>query len=172
MIGQSDIETLHSISGTDLQRSYMWAVALPPEVDASLANPVSDMCRNVAFHGGVKYEVKQMKAGVYTLASQSKQFVNQITMHFLAPFPDFVYTYFRKWIDLSVSVKGAYRPKSGYAFSFDILQIGVDGVVRDKGRLFNAFPTNLAKDDLSFEAGKILNWTVQFSIDRVEWGNG
>jgi hypothetical protein len=177
MAGQTDSETLRSIADTDLQRTYMWVVALPPLPveggDVRLANSVSDLCQSVVFNGGVKHEVKQMKVGVYTLASQSKQTVAAPSMTFLAPAQDIVYSYFRKWLGLSVSLKGAYRPKSEYAFAFDIVQMGVDGTVLDKGRLFGAFPTSMSKGDLSYEgSGKIQTWAIWFSVDRVDWGNG
>lgn len=162
-----DVAALDTLSGTNMQRSYMWQIALPA-IGGEVVPYVEALCRKVDFGGGFSMEVNSTKEGAFTTHASGPVAVSQVSMSFLCAEPDYVLSYFRAWMGKMVDGRSVYQTKSRYASDVTVYQITTDGAYASGAtKLVQAFPMGLGRSVLDFDGERLNTWSVKFSVDRV-----
>jgi hypothetical protein len=151
----------------NLQRAYLWEVALPLIGGSSANTEASKYCQEVEFSDYGMPEPSQMRYAAYQSFYAGFLSVQGIRLTFLKPIPDIVSSYFEAWKKLILDDYGHYFAKTNYAKDMNIRLLDNSGNQTVKFTLVKSFPTAFPEYRLSYQRSEILTVTFGLSCDRV-----
>ena len=152
-----------------LQRSYNWDVFLPFSFGGIPGELVGRYCQAVQFGEYNINEVSSMKYGAFRSFYAGLLEIDKVSMIFVKPVPDVVSLFFRAWKESIIDSQGYYNPKSAYKKNIYVLLEDSTMIPFDRIILKGLFPTIFPAYDISYESEDIVQFTITFSVDRVEY---
>ena len=153
-----------------LQRNYMWDVLLP-DINMSIGGlqglAMTQYVQGVSF-GDYSIEKTMMKFGAYRANFPGLLTVDEMTITFLKPMPDFISSYFYSWKKLIVDDYGLYHPKSEYQKNIYVRFLDQTGVTINRYKLIGCFPIKFPSYNLDYENNEVSKFTVTFAVDKIE----
>lgn len=156
------------VNGKDkFQRTYNWELLLPgigilsPEI-------MGRYIQEVSFGEYSIDEVTKLRYGGEQRGHAGTFSIPRMTVKFLKPVPDLVYTYLMLWKDMIVDSNGFFSAKSKYALPGYIIMFDTTGKQSGSYKVVNMFPLKFPTHSLSYAESSIVSYTVEFNVDRLE----
>jgi len=168
------------LSKSRLQRSYLWDVLLP-DMNSALGSltalggllegfqglAVAQYCQGVQF-GDYDIEDIVMKVGPYQQHFAGLLSVQDVTLTFLKPSPDFVTYYFNGWRDLIIDKTGLYKPKRSYQKNVYVRFLDATGIAINRYKLIGCYPRVFPAYNLDYLSNDITKVVVKLVVDKIE----
>lgn len=154
-----------------LQRDYNWFLMLPDLYGIVVSGAIiAKWCQTVSFRQYDVSEIIKLKKGLDTLHFPDKWDIDRITATFVSPVPDLVSLYFSKWRKLMRDEWGRIGPSDTYKRDMYVILQDRTGIPSNIIKMEGVFPTKQPAYNLSYPGEKVLEYQIDFSVDKIVVG--
>jgi len=151
-----------------LQRTYNWHLMMPHDIGGNIGYLISQYCQEVRFGDYTMSELATMRYGAYQRFYAGLQDIDKVTLSFLVPIDNSVYSYFAGWSELIVDKRGYYHPKNEYKKNIYAIMYDRTSIQSTKFMMKGTFPITKVRADLSYRSEDVLRLNVTLSVDTIE----
>lgn len=148
------------------QRDYNFEF-LPPGLGLYAPETIGQYCQEISFPQYNMTDLNKIQFGGEQRGYAGFFSISSMRATFLKPNPDIVLPYFEAWKRLIVDDKGFFGVKNDYALTSYILIEDVTKDVSTVVKLMGTFPTKFPEHSFSYRSEKVVEYSVEFNIDKV-----
>jgi len=153
---------------TDTQKPYNFEVLMPFSYGGIFGILVSRYCQSVTFGEYSLKDLHRLQYGAEKRSYAKDMDITSITMTFIVPNPDIVARFFHKWREVIVDNDGLHGKKVDYARQIHIALQHNSGIPSNILKCYGVFPIKMPKYAMSYGKDGVLQYQIEFSVDKVE----
>ncbi|MHA1592008.1 MAG: hypothetical protein ACTSUP_06020 [Candidatus Heimdallarchaeaceae archaeon] len=163
------LDSVFGFPRAPMQRNYSWDFVLPSFGLLVDGIAVSKFCQSCKF-GQYSLDEIAIQDGAYKKFFPGILNIETVSATFVTPIPDLVSLYFMNWKKQIVSTDGFYNPSKFYKKNIHIILYSRSGVPSNFIQLNKVFPTKFPAFDLNYNDEKMVEFNVDFKVDKIKMG--
>lgn len=165
------LDSLFGFPRVPVQRAYNWDCIMPDVWGGGvLGVAVSKFCQSVNFGEYNIDDITELNIGAKNEFFAGRMNIQNPRIVFVAPAPDIVSNYFHTWKRLIIDENGYHHVSSEYKKNIYIILYGRSGIPTNMIKLVQCFPKTFPSWNLSYKTEDIVEYDIEFKVDRIETG--